>query len=399
MALKLWRKAGEQFFDGDGAPLEAGELAYYNTGTTDLISVYKDDEAAAAHTNPIELTASGKLAYPIYIDDGADFKEVILNNSAPLFTQDGYTTSPVGGSVAATFALPKTSVINVSTNITLTTAHRGFELNVDTTSEDVNIQLDKITDWVNGHHVYIRIVKGANNVVVLPVTDELINEAASFTLTPADKWVRVTSDGAAWHADKKNAATVEVGDGIEGDGASGTPLKINYSELAATAKTDETAKAQMQGMIKNIAPSPDIVIAGIRTQAQGSEASTAGTTTRYLNTLITNRDDLASLDESIFTLPANTYLIEWEAPTYKCDSNQAALYDNTNDTSYYGSVDIAGQDLNITGSSRGCAKVTVSEDTEFSIEHLATTANASGFGPQPLGATALFTLVKITVIA
>lgn len=399
MALKLWRKAGEQFLDNDGDPLTAGTLTYYAAGTTDLIDVYMDDDAVASHTNPIDLNSAGLLENPVYIDDGADFKEVISDDGSPLVTQDDYTLNALSGSSPATFSLAKTTVINASDDLTLTTTHRGYEIDIDTTSDDVTVQLDEVADWGNGHHVVLRIVKGANNVVILPVTDELINEAASFTITPDDKWCRVTCTGTAWVADKKNDTEVVVSTGITGDGSSGTPLLVDFAGFSSFAQSDATAKAAMLAMIKAVAPSPDVVIVGYRSQAQGGEASTAGTTARYLNSLLQNRDNIASLSESVFTLPANTYLIEWEAPAYKCDSNQADLYDETNDTTYYGSTNIAAQDLNITGMSRGCAKVTLTEDTDFSIRHEATTANASGFGPAPINAFGLFTKVTITVVA
>lgn len=397
MALKLWRKAGEQFLDNDGDPLTAGTLTYYAAGTTDLIDVYMDDEAVAAHTNPVDLNSAGLLENPVYIDDGADFKEVISDDSSPLVTQDDYTVNALSGATPETFSLPKRTVVEVGDDLTLTTTHRGYTLNVDAGSSSRVISLDEVGDWANGHNVIIRHAAGTADITVTPAGDDTINGDSSYTIEPGDQWAVIVSKGDEWVADKKIEASITAGNGLTGNGTTATPIAVDVAGLKTYVEGDETASENMQGMVRPLVAGPDVILTGIRSQVDGGEASTAATNVkRYLDTEDHDRDDVVTLADSVFTVArTGDCIIKWSAPGYQCGTHQANLYDDTNAEIYEGSTEVCGDGSGVSNRSEGVVKLTLAGETDFYINHKASVTSADGFGVSPYTDNGLFTRVEI----
>jgi len=375
MTLKLWRKAGEQFFDNNGNPLNEGQIHIFEPlPSTNRISLYLDKDGTTPLTNPVVLDSSGRIAGPVYIEGGVLFREAITNNGINVFGADEYLMSESGGvTEASEFALSKTNVIQINDNLVLADAHKGYEINCDPTSGDITVQLGDV--WDNGDQVLVRNIGTQDNVL-------LSDLKSTFNTIKPGTWARIVSDGAQWIIDQYKSSQVTVSSGFVGEGTDASPLSLdqNYLDAAAIAS----------------AP-PHSILAGKRSQAEGGESSTGNTyVTRYLNTKIKDHPDV-TLNASIFTISRiGMCSIRWEAPGFECGTHQANLKDIANDAFHYGSSPTSQSGSESTSISTGIARLDITEPTDFSVEHKATESSTNGFGVPALNEQALFTRVEVS---
>ncbi len=81
--------AGQQYFDNNGKPLNAGKLYFYNPGTTTDKTTYSDEGLTIANTQPLVLSASGRQG-DVFFSGQA---KVVIKTSADVSID---TTDPVG---------------------------------------------------------------------------------------------------------------------------------------------------------------------------------------------------------------------------------------------------------------------------------------------------------------
>lgn len=101
---------------------------------------------------------------------------------------------------------------------------------------------------------------------------------------------------------------------------------------------------------------------------------------RDLNTELFDPDGIVSITDNTFTLSAGIYVINWRCPAFDVDRHVTQLYNQTSSSTVaLGSVGFsssAAQDWSF-----GSARVTITGDTVFRIEHRAqTTRSTHGFG-------------------
>jgi hypothetical protein len=77
---------GFQFFDNNGAPLNAGKIYTYQAGSSTPLTTYTDNAGLVANTNPIILGTSGRPPNEIWLTDGVFYK-FILKDSADVTIQ------------------------------------------------------------------------------------------------------------------------------------------------------------------------------------------------------------------------------------------------------------------------------------------------------------------------
>jgi hypothetical protein len=136
-----------------------------------------------------------------------------------------------------------------------------------------------------------------------------------------------------------------------------------------------------------------------KTQNTGGGTFTSGAwQTRDLQTEVYDGIGL-SIATNAFTLPAGTYLISWEAPSFNVGVNQSRLYDVTG-TAAAGqgsSMRNAGPDYRSdTIPSTGSARVTIGSSNAYRIEHYCgTTCATSGFGYPANFGVEVYTRVEI----
>ena len=230
-ALDLWRpKGAPAFLDENGDPL-AGKLCFYDAGTTDQRTVYKDSAGDTAWTQPITLDSAGRLTDGIYVPTGA-FKEVLRSADATDCT-DGtviYTADSIPGAFDTSvfdidYALPEQPVISKASDYTITTDDLGSVFNVNATGGNVTLTLPSAATAGNGAIIAVRKVDSSSNTAILStVSSQTIDVASTKTLTLQYQHVTIVSDGANW-----NTIT-----GI-------APTTVTFAQLAAAAySTDGT---------------------------------------------------------------------------------------------------------------------------------------------------------------
>ena len=133
------------------------------------------------------------------------------------------------------------------------------------------------------------------------------------------------------------------------------------------------------------------------TGTDGGPFTSGAMRTRVLNTE-EDPSNIVSLSSNQFTLGAGTYVIKWSAPAYEVSQHTTILYDITNSAiKSYGSVAYSYYDTNNASSrSFGVARLTITGDTAYEIQHQAgMTQDNNGFGPGMGGRTYKFTIVEI----
>jgi hypothetical protein len=103
--LSMLAGAGAQFFDNNGIPLSGGLIYTYTAGTNTSQAAYTTNAGNIAHTNPIVLDSSGRVASggEIWLTDSVAYKFVLKTSGATTIgTYDNITGNASG--IYATFA-------------------------------------------------------------------------------------------------------------------------------------------------------------------------------------------------------------------------------------------------------------------------------------------------------
>ena len=142
------------------------------------------------------------------------------------------------------------------------------------------------------------------------------------------------------------------------------------------------------------------IVAEIRSGTSDGGTLTANTWhTREINTEIADPDGIVSISSNQFTLQAGTYLIEWQAPAWRCDRHVTRLYDVTNSAARGNATIEFSQDSGsyTMSSSRGFARVTISGATVYKLETKgAVTKSDDGLGVDPGNlASCIYAMAKI----
>ena len=72
---------GFQFFDSNGAPLNAGKIYTYQAGSSTPLATYTDNAGLVANTNPIILGTDGRPPNEIWLSDGYFYKFILKDSS------------------------------------------------------------------------------------------------------------------------------------------------------------------------------------------------------------------------------------------------------------------------------------------------------------------------------
>jgi hypothetical protein len=72
---------GFQFFDNNGAPLNAGKIYTYQAGSSTPLATYTDSAGLTANANPIILGTSGRPPNEIWLNEGFFYKFILKDSS------------------------------------------------------------------------------------------------------------------------------------------------------------------------------------------------------------------------------------------------------------------------------------------------------------------------------
>jgi len=121
VTLSLFAGAGAQFLDNSGNVLTGGKIYTYSAGTTTPLATYTDNLGTTAHTNPIILDASGRIATgEIWLTTGLGYKFVLKDSNDVLIgTYDNIPSSaqPPIANDASSVAYELGTVVNAGSFI------------------------------------------------------------------------------------------------------------------------------------------------------------------------------------------------------------------------------------------------------------------------------------------
>jgi microcystin-dependent protein len=205
-ALDLWRpKGAPSFVDEDGAPI-AGKLCYFDSGTTNARTVYKDRAGTVPWTQPIALDSSGRLTDPVYVPLGT-FKEVFrsadatdCNTGTTIFTADDLPGSLDTSALSVEFAKPEQPASAKASDYTVQTTDLGGVINVNATGGPVTITLPSAVTAGNGGQILVRKIDSSANAVTINVTGAAtIDGQSSHSLVTQHDRLAIGSDGSNWY--------------------------------------------------------------------------------------------------------------------------------------------------------------------------------------------------------
>lgn len=203
----LWRAEGQPtFVDSNGNPYAAAKLCYFDAGTTNERTVYKDAAAATAWSQPISLNAAGALDDPIYVPTGS-FKEVFrssdattCSNGTTLFTSDDIPGAFDATELGIDYAKPDRPVLVKAADYTVQIADLGKVINVDATGGDVDITLPSaITSGDGAVLTFRKTDSSANSVTINVVGSQTIDGSSSYAIADRYDSISIVGDGANWH--------------------------------------------------------------------------------------------------------------------------------------------------------------------------------------------------------
>jgi microcystin-dependent protein len=342
-AADLWRPKGQPaFVDSNGAPLAGYKLCFFDAGTSNETTVYKDSDAQTVWSQPITLDSGGGLEDAIYVEAGA-FKEKLMASDADDCTDTAiYTLDDIPGALdidtlSVDFAKPETPVLSKATNYTVVVGDIGKVINVDATGGAVTITLPTAATAGDGGQVYVRKTDAsANAVTIQTVGADTINGASTATISSQYGAKGIVSNGSIWSAITSvgDVAAASISDGAV------TFVKLNSAvyDTDGTLTANSATKLPTQSAVKTYVDT--VAASGIKWLGAVRVASTAAVTlaTDFENgdtidgVVLATNDRILVKDQAA---PAanGTYVVQGAgAPTRTTDGDTAA--EITNGTVY-----------------------------------------------------------------
>ena len=417
-----------QLLDDNGDPLAGGFVFTYEAGTTTNKDTFTTSEGDVANANPVVLDSSGRA--DIWLDSGA--YKFITKDSASV------TISEVDNIVGEASNVFASSIVDVSTNTTITTANLNNFMNCTAT-----LTLTLLAASTAGEGFLFVAKNDSDGLVTIdPDGSETIDGIATLVLNP-NAWSIIICDGTNWKTltnneqkDNLNASVAPVvGDDIaDGYGIGSRWLDTTADEayvcldasagaavwVNTTLETSDLGAAALKGVDTNFSsPTDDNVPTTLAVSDQingengfgknllhiqhqetagtnGGSATSGSWQTRTLNTSVTNEITGASLSTNQITLPIGDYYIEAEASANGVVNHTSKLR-NITDTAdeiigMASRADSANQTL-----STMSGRFTIAGIKAFEIQTQVNTSNAGdGYGDAGnFGVTEIYVDVKI----
>lgn len=220
MAVALFRKKGEQFFDNAGQMLAGGKLYYHEAGTSNLQPTYSNAAGSTANTNPVVLDGYGRLQEAVYFGDTNSrvaYKETLTTSSTVIIAPWPMDNIPAASPelVDQSFASPQlvwTQATNAQSPVALSAADLGKAYEADTTLGSVEFDFPPAAGCTN-RGFWFNKTAAANAMIWDPSGIETIDDSStSVSIVDKNVTLGVFSNGAEWYTvgRKETVGTIKM---------------------------------------------------------------------------------------------------------------------------------------------------------------------------------------------
>jgi hypothetical protein len=367
--------------DTNHQPSAGAKAYFYDTGTTDLQTVYTDKALSVAHPSPVVADSAGVFA-AVYSADTTDLKVVVKTTAdATLYTIDPANVHSTGGGASTVAFTPTARIAATNTQAAIEEVDAAVAVVEKATgtvyatagsSNAYTIAVADVTAYTSGDVYNVRLDRTNTGAATLNVEGVGAKDWQSYDTAGAllaygagglvdGSELKVLYDGTRFvsigHRHPLHAQAVWT------TGTSVDEAIISPSKLTATTKTyllhvrDEKTSGTLSGTF-----------------------TTGSFQTRVLNTVVTNEILGASLASNTITLPAGTYYVEATLPAFNTNGHKSQLY-NVSDTSSIieGTGGYSGSSVQDTAHVKG--RFTLAAEKDVTLRHSCQTTRVNdGFG-------------------
>lgn len=269
--------AGFRVLDTTGAPVSGAKIKFYDSGTSTPKTVYSN-EALSTSLGSIVYTRSD--GYPV-ASSGSSTTVLIYTGTAAykieITDENDDTIFPVKDAVkgavdTSTFLTTSTVTVNVAvvartTDLTVTTTHKGKLINCDASGGTFTLTLDTAVTLGDGYHVKLRNGGATNPVKIVTTSSQTIDRpegaTTAFALSPGEG-VELACDGAGFNVHGytpplfNTAGVILIADRISSAPASPTSgARYIVTAAYSTFEQEDIIEADGQGGFFEITPVAD----------------------------------------------------------------------------------------------------------------------------------------------
>lgn len=181
----------QRFLDDNGDPLAGGKLYSYEAGTTTPKATYVDRAGVTENANPIVLDADGWA--DVWI--GSGYYKFVLKDSSDveIWTKDQVAIANEAA-LASAFWRDVVYITDADSPFTVTSAHNGKLISIDTTSGNVSITLPQISSVTLPYNVGFKKKVAGNTVTLNRTGTDTIDGATSKVLETANAACQMIAD-------------------------------------------------------------------------------------------------------------------------------------------------------------------------------------------------------------
>lgn len=267
--------SGHRIFNTNGALAGNAVIYVYDSGTSDLHSIYTDNTLTTAASNPITCDSNGLCPY-IYVGSD-DYKLVIqTQGGTTLDTEDAIKGALDTSNLETDFAKEDSNIQAITDDYSMVANDIGTTLSVNPSATTKTITLLSAVTVTNGRGITVVYTGSSGTVAIATVSSQTITRIGgtptSMNLTARGQYVTLRSDGANWLAvaESSDVPTTTQGDILYHDGTSLTRLALGSANQILQSDGTDIAWG-------NLAASD--TVAGLLEVAVQSEMESASSTT------------------------------------------------------------------------------------------------------------------------
>lgn len=206
MAMLL--SAGAQFFDSNGAPVAAGTVSFFETGTETEKAIYSNIGMSVAADNPYSLDASGRIAVNLY---GSGQYSVLVKTSGgtTVFSRD----TVIGWIDEVNNSNWNGTDLSVANGGTGASTEAGARTNLGVPGLADNNEWSGTNDFTGGLSVggvAIATYIAANDLATASNAETLTGTESAKAVTPASLQYRLNPAGSIYRNATQGAITTET---------------------------------------------------------------------------------------------------------------------------------------------------------------------------------------------